>query len=142
MIALRRAIFGLALLVAGCGEYVPQPDNGQADGNVQAEQAGSQTGSAPARNISLLEARRGFKTHLLARQFDNEPVVRPPPNLFQIIEYDAQPGKLAAYLSTAPGDAKRHPAIVWITGGDCNSIGPVWDAAPRDNDQTASAFRE
>src|SRR2546430_17631493 len=47
---------------------------------------------------------------------------------------------MAAYLSPDPRDGKKHPAIIWITGGDCNSIGDVWSPAPRANDQTASAF--
>ena len=49
---------------------------------------------------------------------------------------------MAAYLSPDPGDSKKHPAIIWITGGDCNSIGDVWSPAPRENDQTASAYRK
>jgi len=45
-------------------------------------------------------------------------------------------------LSTDPKDGKKHPAILWIVGGDCNSIEDVWTPAPADNDQTAGAFRE
>ena len=29
---------------------------------------------------------------------------------------------MTAYLSPNPKDGKKHPAIVWTTGGDCNSI--------------------
>jgi dipeptidyl aminopeptidase/acylaminoacyl peptidase len=50
-------------------------------------------------------------------------------------------GDLGAYLTPDPQDGKRHPAIIWITGGDCNSIGEVWDAMPEDNDQCATAYR-
>ena len=56
--------------------------------------------------------------------------------------YPAPSGNLAAYLSPDPGDGRKHPAIIWITGGDCNSIGDVWTPAPLDNDQTAAAYRE
>jgi dipeptidyl aminopeptidase/acylaminoacyl peptidase len=49
---------------------------------------------------------------------------------------------LPAYVTTDPGDGKKHPAIVWITGGDNNSIGDVWSLGDRSNDQTASAFRK
>ena len=35
----------------------------------------------------------------------------------------AAAGMLAAYLTPNPGDGQKHPAIVWITGGDCHSIG-------------------
>src|SRR5436305_720847 len=51
-------------------------------------------------------------------------------------------GPTAAYLSPDPRDGKKHPAIIWITGGDCNSIGDVWTPEPRDNDQTAAAYRK
>jgi dipeptidyl aminopeptidase/acylaminoacyl peptidase len=30
---------------------------------------------------------------------------------------------------------------VWITGGDCNSIGDVWTPQPVENDQSASVYR-
>ncbi|HEY4328700.1 MAG TPA: prolyl oligopeptidase family serine peptidase, partial [Phycisphaerae bacterium] len=44
--------------------------------------------------------------------------------------------------SPDPGDHKTHPAIIWITGGDSNTIGDVWSSRPISNDQTASAFRQ
>jgi len=49
---------------------------------------------------------------------------------------------VAAYLSPDPGDGRKHPAIIWITGGDCNSIDELWKNAPRENDQTAAAYRK
>lgn len=50
---------------------------------------------------------------------------------------------MAAYLSVAPADGKKHPAIVWITGGDCSSIDEgAWKESPPENDQSASAFRK
>ena len=49
---------------------------------------------------------------------------------------------LAAYLTPDPADAARHPAIIWITGGDCNTIGNVWSPQSPDNDQSASAYRK
>ena len=44
--------------------------------------------------------------------------------------------------SQAPDDGKKHPAIIWITGGDCNSIGDVWSrslAEQRPDRERASA---
>lgn len=90
---------------------------------------------------SLSEARRGFTTHLVPQAAEKEPVEPAPPSVFRTIQYPSPVGQLAAYLSPDPGDGKKHPAIVWITGGDCNSIGDVWSPASRDNDQTAAAFR-
>jgi dipeptidyl aminopeptidase/acylaminoacyl peptidase len=55
---------------------------------------------------------------------------------------DSPAGKLAAYLTTKADDGQKHPAIIWITGGDCNSIGDVWKPASPSNDQTAAAYRK
>jgi pimeloyl-ACP methyl ester carboxylesterase len=50
---------------------------------------------------------------------------------------------MAAYLSPRPPDGRRRPAIVWITGGDCNTIDDgVAQEGPPENDQSASAFRK
>jgi acetyl esterase/lipase len=96
----------------------------------------------PPPKMSLADARRGFQTKLVRQEKTNQPVDSPPSDIFRIVQYDSPVGKLAAYLSPDPEDGKKHPAILWITGGDCNSIGEVWGDAPAENDQTASAFRE
>jgi dipeptidyl aminopeptidase/acylaminoacyl peptidase len=96
----------------------------------------------PEQFASLAEARSGFKTNLLPQKGVKEPVEQAPAGVFQTIKYSAPNGELAAYLSPSPGDGEKHPAIIWITGGDCNSIGDVWSPAPRNNDQTAAAFRK
>jgi acetyl esterase/lipase len=96
----------------------------------------------PEHFVSLSDARRGFKTTLLPQKSTHQLVEKAPLDIFRVIKYSAPSGELAAYLSPNPGDGKRHPAIIWITGGDCNSIGDVWSAAPRSNDQTAAAFRK
>lgn len=121
-------MFLVSLAVVGCTRY--EGPTGFRRGH-QANSAGS-----------LAEARQGFQTKLLRRESAREPVPEPPPNLFRLVQYDAPAGKLAAYLTPAPKDGKRRPAIVWITGGDCNTIGEVWEDAPASNDQTASAFRK
>src|SRR6185369_14722681 len=51
-------------------------------------------------------------------------------------------GWLPAYLTADPRDGRKHPAIVWITGGDCNTIDDgIFKPAPASDDQTAGAFR-
>jgi acetyl esterase/lipase len=100
----------------------------------------NQTASNDA--TSLLVARRGFKTTLVPNKGAKESPEQAPPKIFHTITYPAPAGNTAAYLSPDPRDGKKHPAIIWITGGDCNSIGDVWSPAPRANDQTASAFRK
>src|SRR5262249_59431771 len=52
-------------------------------------------------------------------------------------------GKLAAYLSPDPKDGKKLPAIVWITGGDCNTIDEgCWRQGLAKNDQSAAQYRQ
>lgn len=92
--------------------------------------------------VSLLEARQGFKSKLYPPSSAKEPVAEPPPEVFSKVFYETPGGPLAAYLTPDPKDRAKHPAIVWITGGDCNSIGDVWSDAPSSNDQTAAAFRK
>ena len=92
---------------------------------------------------SLVEARKGFKTKLAREEKNGDPAPKPPQKLFQLIKYDAPPGKLTAYLTPDPNDGKKHPAIIWITGGDCNSIDDgCWKEGPPDNDQSACAYRK
>lgn len=92
--------------------------------------------------VSLPEARKGFQTKLVAQPSERVRVEEPPPDVFRLVQYDAAVGKLPAYLTPDPQDGQKHPAIIWITGGDCNTIGDVWSSASRENDQTASAFRK
>jgi dipeptidyl aminopeptidase/acylaminoacyl peptidase len=91
----------------------------------------------------LVEARKGFQTKLTRSGFPNEPAPAPPPKLFRTVRFDSPVGKLVAYLTPDPKDGKKHPAIIWITGGDCNSIDQgCWQEGPPQNDQSASAFRK
>jgi acetyl esterase/lipase len=91
---------------------------------------------------SLADARKGFQTKLVRKSPPKEPVETPPAKVFTLVKYDAPVGQLAAYLTPDPGDGQKHPAIVWITGGDCNSIGDVWSRATPDDDQTAAQYRQ
>lgn len=91
---------------------------------------------------SLVEARKGFQTRLVRKGNANEPVATPPPKVFRTVQYEAPLGRNSAYLTPDPKDGKLRPAIIWITGGDCNTIGDVWSPAPVSNDQTAAAYRQ
>ena len=91
---------------------------------------------------SLTDARHSFKTKLLPQKSDVQPVEQAPSSIFKTIKYPAASGELAAYVSPNPNTGKKHPAIIWITGGDCNSIGDSWFPASPKNDQTAAAFRK
>jgi len=105
---------------------------------------GPTVGPPPQRtpNVTLAEARRGFQTKLARQEKAGELVPEPPKGVFDLVHYESPVGKLAAYLTPDSKDGKKHPAIVWITGGDCNSIGEVWKDSPPENDQTASAYRK
>jgi acetyl esterase/lipase len=98
--------------------------------------------SNPDGNTTLEDARKGFTTKLKKQHKANEAVDQPPGNTFQLVKYSSPAGQLAAYLTNDPGDGKKRPAIIWITGGDCNTIGDVWSGGSADNDQTAKQYRE
>jgi dipeptidyl aminopeptidase/acylaminoacyl peptidase len=96
----------------------------------------------PELGDSLVEARKGFKTKIV-RTEKGDPAPKPPQKDFQLVKYDAPPGKMSAYLTPDPKDGKKHPAIVWITGGDCNSIDEgCWKAGPASDDQSAGQYRK
>ena len=90
---------------------------------------------------TLAQARLGFITRIITTGPSTGPPATPPDNTFELIHYPSTVGPLAAYVTPDPGDGAKRPAIIWITGGDNNTIGDVWSPRPRDNDQSASAFR-
>ncbi len=97
---------------------------------------------ADGRLLTLREARATFTTTIVREDPPGPPPERPPLGSgFTLVEYDSPVGPLPAYVTTDPQDGERHPAIVWITGGDCNTIGDVWSPQPYDNDQSVPAFR-
>src|SRR4026208_361870 len=96
----------------------------------------------PQQRKTLAEARQGFSTKLTRQETVNEPVPDPPPALFRSVSYNSPIGKMAAYISTSPGDGRKHPAIIWIVGGFANSISEIaWEPGPPENDQSGSAYR-
>ncbi|WP_225977349.1 S9 family peptidase [Nostoc sp. CENA543] len=93
------------------------------------------------KGVTLTGARRGFQTKLIRRESASKIVPEPPTQLARIVYYDAKVGKLAAYISKPPQQGQRFPAIIWISGGDYNTIDDgFFRDAPPENDQTASAF--
>lgn len=91
----------------------------------------------------LVDARKGFQTKIIGNQSAKQTVPTPPRQLFRTVHYKSPVGLLPAYLTPDPKDGQQHPAIIWITGGDCNSIDDgCWTEGPASNDQSASAFRK
>lgn len=86
--------------------------------------------------------RDAFKTTLKLERGSLDPLPTPPQGVLEIISYPSQVGPLGAYLTPDPKDGKKHPAIVWITGGFSNALGEMWGPQSRANDQTASAYRD
>lgn len=127
------AILMVLVHLAGCARQGNQPN-----AHISRFDVGQQLG----KTLSLSEARYGFKTKLTREESSGEAVPDPPPSVFRTVRFDAPLGKMAAYISPDPQDGKRRPAIIWITGGDCNTIGNVWKEEPASNAQTASAFRK
>ncbi|MFH5804397.1 alpha/beta hydrolase family protein [Alienimonas sp. DA493] len=133
----------LALLCCG-GLLVAVNQRIEAEGRARLEQARQRAASGE----TLAEAVAGFNTILGAPgPYAGPPEPPPPGAAFALVSYPAPVGALPAYLTTEVAEGTiapnaRRPAIVWLTGGDCNTIGPVWEPGPPENDQTASAFRE
>ena len=110
-----------------------------ADLVAQAEREAKDAASRPPQ--SLTGARAGFHTAIRAPA-SGAPLPQPPPALFVRADYTGGDGRtLAAFVTPDPRDGQRHAAIVWITGGDSNSLGDFWTEGTPDNDQSASAFR-
>lgn len=141
-----RALGVAVVLLASCKSSTTSHDERTTSPEPPAAKAGSaahdpwDTGDTVFEN-TLVEARTKFKTTISGAHEPGPPPEVPPTEL-RLIKYDAPLGKLAAYLTPDPGDKRRHPAIVWIAGGDTNSIGDVWSPADPSDDQTARQYRD
>jgi Prolyl oligopeptidase family len=133
----------VALMVAGV-MFFGGRNQGGGGGSSNLNGPGAQgPAPAPGKKQSLAEARQGFVTKNLRPTAREGPLPEPPANIFLKTKFDSPVGKLSTYLTPDPRDGKKHPAIIWITGGDCNSIDDsIWQPAPPQNDQTASEFRK
>lgn len=96
---------------------------------------------------TLAQARAGQRTHvhdalLPEARMAQTPLPRPPSALFVPMPYTSNGMALTAFATPDPRDGARHPAIVWLTGGDTNSLDDFWTEGNARNDQSASAFRK
>lgn len=117
-------MIGLAL--AGCDANTSRKSNAKSHSDIQ----------------TLVAAKKEFETKIIKSGSQGRPPVTPVGKTFDLIKYESSVGSLAAYITKDPGDGEKHPAIVWITGGDNNSIGDVWSEPSRSNDQSVSGFRK
>ncbi len=100
--------------------------------------------AAPKVNTEpLSEARKSFHTELRSNQQAHAAMPDPPQEIFIKAQYSSPAGAMGAYLSPDPRDGKKHPAIIWVTGGDCNTVDDgCWTDGPEENNQSVSAFRK
>ena len=104
-----------------------------------------QTDSSDASGrFALREARAAHDTKLVRHEsgLSVPPEIPPPSEQLVLTKYQSAVGPLSAYVTSDPGDGLQHPAIVWLTGGDVNSIADVWTPMPPSNDQSASVYRD
>ena len=99
--------------------------------------AASQPPPAP----TLAAARAAHPMEIAAKTRSGVPPPIPPKGVLEIVHYRSPAGSMSAYLTPHPKTLGKHPAIIWISGGDSNTIGDFWTPQGADNDQTASAFR-
>ena len=96
---------------------------------------------------TLAQARAGHATQVASALLPGaagkpDPLPKPPPDMFVPISYASGNTQLAGFVTPSPKDGKRHPVIIWITGGDSNSLGDFWTEGAANNDQSAAAFRK
>jgi dipeptidyl aminopeptidase/acylaminoacyl peptidase len=130
--------YHLAFIAAlTCGACTPSAND---TSNAPPSAATAETAGSTA--PTLTQARQGFVTRIVSEVERKFPAPTPPPEVLRLIRYRAPVGELPAHLTPDPGDGQRHPAIVWIAGGDCNSIGENWVELPRDDERSAAAYRK
>lgn len=97
-------------------------------------------------NKSLRESRNSYSTKIIAESFtDSGRILTPPRDTYILTKYPTQLGDMTTYVTPDPKDGKRHPAVIWISGGYgglSDSEDFFWRDHDRDNDQSASAFRK
>ena len=97
-------------------------------------------------NKSLRESRNSYSTKIIAESFtDSGRILTPPRDTYILTKYPTQLGDMTTYVTPDPKDGKRHPAVIWISGGYgglSDSEDFFWREHDRDNDQSASAFRK
>lgn len=96
---------------------------------------------------NLMQARAGKTTSIATALLPsarkaNQALPSPPAQLFVPMAYQSGDLNLSAFVTPNPGGGKKLPLMVWLTGGDTNSLGSFWTEGDVANDQSASAFRK
>lgn len=120
----------------------------QARLQAELEQAVAQQVELGAITLQNLAQARAGKATLVSTALLPTPAKKPqafptpPAELFLPVTYRSGALDLQAYVTPNPKDGKRHPAIIWLTGGDTNTLDDFWSEGAPSNDQSASAFRK
>lgn len=100
----------------------------------------------PVSSKTLRQARKDFSTTIISESFtDSGCILTPPSDTFVLTKYPTPLGEMTTYVTPDPKDGKLYPAIIWLSGGYgglSDSQDYFWKEHPRDNDQSASAFRK
>ncbi len=91
---------------------------------------------------TLTEARQGFKTAVALSDLRRTPLPEPPPKLYVRSDYESAGRTLAAFITPSLKDGRKYPAVIWLTGGDTNTLGDFWVRGAPGRDESAQALRE
>jgi alpha/beta superfamily hydrolase len=91
---------------------------------------------------TLSEARRGFKTAVAVSDLRRDPLPTPPEKLYVRADYISAGRTLAAFVTPGLKDGRKYPAVIWLTGGDTNTLGDFWVRGAPGRDESAQAFRQ
>lgn len=109
----------------------------------QAEQAKELAERERKSNLNLADARAEFYTREKRDSIANEALPTPPDHLFDQVEYKSSYLNLPAFVTKNPRDGKKHPAIIWLTGGESNTLSDLfWEKRNPTADQSASQYRD
>jgi dienelactone hydrolase len=90
---------------------------------------------------TLAQARQGFQTKISVRTEKVAHLPTPSPTQYVRTDYKtAIAQSLPAYVTPDAGDGFKHPAIIWLTGDDPNSLGDL--SAANSSDAAVKAFRD
>jgi hypothetical protein len=102
----------------------------------------SMAGVSEREQLTLAQARKGFVTKITLHTSTSSPVPTPPASLFVRSDYRNESGRvLPAFVTPDPNDDEKHPAIIWLSGGDTNSLGKFWEPSQGFKDQSIGAFQ-
>ncbi|MEE9311704.1 MAG: prolyl oligopeptidase family serine peptidase [Planctomycetota bacterium] len=132
-----RSLILLSIVLFACSSCSPFESS-----NNSGQQALPTFAKGPDGPKTLKQARDGFKTKLTRTGEKYGAPDQPDGKSFNLTKYKSSAGQLHAYITPDPKDGEKRPAVIWITGGDCNSIGNIWEAGSSDNDQTASPLQK